>query len=50
MAGERSLTLAGYEVYRFGTHDLRNPDQARPMLTQFFADLFRRHHVTTTGF
>lgn len=48
MAGSRDLTLAGYEVYRFGANDLRNADQARPMLTRFFADLFRRHHVTAT--
>jgi hypothetical protein len=49
MAGSRNLTLAGYEVYRFGTHDLRNAGQARPSLAQFFADLFRRHHVTAAA-
>ncbi len=48
MAGSRDLTLAGYEVHRFGADDLRNADQARPTLTRFFADLFRRHHVMAT--
>ncbi|MFJ5668494.1 hypothetical protein ACIQAR_22660 [Micromonospora chalcea] len=49
MAGSRSLTLAGYEVYRFGAHELRDVDQARSTLTGFFADLFRRHGITTPG-
>jgi very-short-patch-repair endonuclease len=47
MTGSRKLTLAGYEVHRFGAHDLRDHDRARGLLTQFFADLFRRHQVTT---
>ena len=34
MAGSRDLTLAGYEVHRFGADDLRNADQARPTLTR----------------
>jgi very-short-patch-repair endonuclease len=48
MAGSRNLTLAGYDVYRFGASELRNAGQARPTLTRFFADLFRRHHITTS--
>ncbi|WP_045740383.1 hypothetical protein [Actinoplanes rectilineatus] len=47
MTGSRNLTLAGYEVHRFGAHDLRDHDRARSLLTQFFADLFRRHQVST---
>ncbi|MEU7752388.1 hypothetical protein [Micromonospora sp. NPDC049171] len=30
MAASRDLTLAGYEVYRFGTNELHDEDQARP--------------------
>jgi hypothetical protein len=46
MAGHRDLTLAGYEVHRFGAHDLRTVEQARPVLSAFFVELFKRHHVT----
>ncbi|XVU23011.1 hypothetical protein ACQPZJ_37955 [Actinoplanes sp. CA-054009] len=46
MTGSRNLTLAGYEVYRFGVHDLLDHDRARGLLISFFADLFRRHHIT----
>jgi hypothetical protein len=49
MANSRNLTLAGYEVYRFGADDLRNANQARATLTRLFADLFRRHHITATA-
>ena len=44
-AASRDLTLAGYEVYRFGTNELQKEDQARPLLTAFFDSLFRRHHL-----
>jgi hypothetical protein len=37
----RKLTLAGYEVYRFGAHHLLDEQQA-PMLTAVFA------HLSTT--
>jgi very-short-patch-repair endonuclease len=51
MAQTRDLTLAGYEVYRFGTNDLReeNEDEARAMLTAFFDELFRRHRIVVPG-
>lgn len=45
VAASRDLTLAGYEVYRFGTNELQDKDQARPLVTAFFDSLFRRHHV-----
>ncbi|GGJ90574.1 hypothetical protein GCM10010123_20550 [Pilimelia anulata] len=49
-ATSRDLTLAGYEVYRFGTSELRDRDQARPLVTTFFNSLFRRHGlVVPTG-
>jgi hypothetical protein len=49
MAGSRSLTLAGYEVHRFGAYDLLHTGQARATLTRFFADLFGRHRIAATG-
>ncbi|KAB1925819.1 hypothetical protein F8280_11140 [Micromonospora noduli] len=45
MAASRDLTLAGYEMYRFGTNDLNDEDQARKLVTAFFDSLFRRHRI-----
>jgi very-short-patch-repair endonuclease len=45
VAASRDLTLAGYEVYRFGTNELQDKDQARTLVTVFFDSLFRRHSV-----
>jgi very-short-patch-repair endonuclease len=45
VAASRDLTLAGYEVHRFGAHDLRDKQEARPLVTAFFDSLFRKHHV-----
>jgi hypothetical protein len=44
--GDRELKLAGYEVFRFGAAELQDREQARTLLRQFFADLFRRFGVT----
>lgn len=44
--GDRELKLAGYEVFRFGATELQDREQARALLRQFFADLFRRFGVT----
>jgi very-short-patch-repair endonuclease len=44
--GDRDLKLAGYEVFRFGGVELQDRERARDLLTQFFADLFRRFGVT----
>jgi len=49
MADSRTLTLAGYEVYRFGADDLDSAEQARPVLTRFFADLFQFHGIAPAG-
>ncbi|MFP8962709.1 hypothetical protein ACLIYP_19425 [Streptomyces nanhaiensis] len=48
MRGDRNLKLAGYEVFRFGAHELRDRDRdrARALLQQFFHDLFRQFDVT----
>ncbi|MEV6868810.1 hypothetical protein AB0M44_48565 [Streptosporangium subroseum] len=45
MKGDRDLKLSGYEVFRFGTDELDDPAQARPLLQQFFSDLFDRFDV-----
>jgi hypothetical protein len=44
--GDRELKLSGYEVFRFGATELRDPGSARDLLQAFFADLFRRFDVT----
>ncbi len=46
MRGDRDLKLAGYEVFRFGAHELRDRDHVRALLQQFFHDLFRQFDVT----
>jgi len=38
-AGDRELQLAGYEVYRFGGHELTDRSRAEKLLDKFFADL-----------
>ena len=44
--GDRDLKLSGYEVFRFGTEELRDLEVARPLVQQFFTDLFREFDVT----
>ncbi|PJE06611.1 MAG: hypothetical protein CK429_26835 [Mycobacterium sp.] len=41
MAADRDLRLRGYDVFRFGAYELRD-ERARPMLADFFGDLFER--------
>jgi very-short-patch-repair endonuclease len=45
MHADRDLKLARYDVYRFGAAELTDKEQARAMLTTFFADLFRTYHL-----
>ncbi|MET8358904.1 hypothetical protein [Micromonospora sp. NPDC005171] len=45
VAASRDLALAGYKVYRFGTNELHDENQARLIVTAFFDSLFRRHHI-----
>lgn len=42
MAADRSLRLAGYEVYRFGGHELSQPG-ADTLMIDFYRSLFRRY-------
>ncbi|MEU6720401.1 hypothetical protein ABZ897_53880 [Nonomuraea sp. NPDC046802] len=48
MKGDRDLRLSGYEVFRFGSDELDDPSRARPLLQQFFADLFDRFDVVSS--
>jgi very-short-patch-repair endonuclease len=45
MAASRDLTLAGYEVHRFGAQELQDEDEARQLITAFFNSLFRKHRI-----
>ncbi|MFL6162640.1 MAG: hypothetical protein ACJ74U_10445 [Jatrophihabitantaceae bacterium] len=42
---DRELRLAGYEVYRFGGHELVGKAQTTAMLTTFYTQLLTRHGV-----
>jgi len=44
MQADRDLRLAGYEVYRFGGHELSQPG-ADQLLAQFWRSLFKRYPV-----
>ncbi|MGY8829777.1 MAG: AbiJ-related protein [Pseudomonadales bacterium] len=44
MMADRVLRLAGYEVYRFGAHELGLPD-AEEMLIGFYRSLFERYSL-----
>jgi very-short-patch-repair endonuclease len=41
VAEDRALQLAGYEVYRFGGHELANRQQATRLLDDFFSSLLQ---------
>ena len=41
MVADRELRLAGYEVYRFGGHEIADRSRAASLLERFFAGLFR---------
>ncbi|MFG1858522.1 hypothetical protein ACGFJT_42290 [Actinomadura geliboluensis] len=45
---DRTLKLAGYEVFRFGTAELEKTDTAEELLREFFAALYREFKVTPT--
>ena len=45
VAEDRQLRLAGYEMYRFGGYELAVERGGEAMLSTFFAELFKRHHV-----
>ncbi|WP_051939304.1 AbiJ-related protein [Phaeacidiphilus oryzae] len=43
--GDRELRLSGYDVFRFSSTELTNPDHARPLLREFFTRLFDLYDV-----
>ncbi len=43
---DRSLRLAGYEVYRFGAKELMDGEASRDLVRQFFASLLEKHRST----
>jgi hypothetical protein len=45
--GDRDLRLAGYEMYRFGGHELHTAECAAVTVAEFFERLFRRHDLLT---
>jgi very-short-patch-repair endonuclease len=45
VAEDRALQLAGYEVYRFGGHELANRQQAAKLLNDFFTRLLEVAHT-----
>ena len=44
-AEDRALQLAGYEVYRFGGHELASRQQAARLLDNFFTRLLEVAHT-----
>lgn len=46
VSAQREMTLAGYEVYRFGGREFQNPEQAQVKIRQFLIDLFDKHGVS----
>lgn len=44
MGADRALRLVGYEVYRFGVHELQQPN-AEEVLIGFYRSLFERYSL-----
>ncbi|MFZ3562870.1 hypothetical protein ACOKM5_43845 [Streptomyces sp. BH097] len=42
VAADRDLKLRGYEVFRFGHDELKQPEDAKKLLLQFIPDMFSR--------
>ncbi len=49
MREDRRLRLSGYELYRFGGHELHNPTVGETLLHDFFVELLRNCDVTLDG-
>ena len=45
VSAQREMTLAGYEVYRFGGYEFQNIEEAHSMIVQFFTDLLSKNGV-----
>lgn len=46
VAEDRKLRLRGYEIYRFGGHELISTDEGQATLKNFFTLLFAKHNIT----
>lgn len=46
VSAQREMTLAGYEVYRFGGKEFQNKIVAKKKIKQFFADLLNKHGIS----
>ena len=47
LAADRELKLAGYQIFRFGAHELLG-DSAGVLVKTFFESLFKRYGVPVT--
>lgn len=45
VSAQREMTLAGYEVYRFGGSEFQDQERVKIMVRQFFIDLFAKHGI-----
>lgn len=45
VSAQREMTLAGYEVYRFGGYEFQDQEKAIDVIRQFFIDLLHKHGV-----
>ena len=45
VSAQRELTLAGYEVYRFGGKELQEESSAKQLVKSFFKELFSKHGI-----
>lgn len=47
VAADRKLKLAGYQLYRFGGYELRNENEGRRIVQEFFTQLLEKHGIRT---
>ena len=47
VAAQREMTLAGYDVYRFGGKELHDASIGKTKVRNFFKMLFEKYQVTT---
>ncbi len=45
VSAQRTLTLSGYEVYRFGGKELMDESRAKEIVSDFFRNLFLKHGI-----
>lgn len=45
VAAQREMTLAGYDVYRFGGKELYDVSVGKNVIKRFFKMLFEKYHI-----